>query len=641
MINRIRSVLDDARRLVIYLPRALQLIWEGAGGWTLAWAILLIVQGLLPGATVYLTKLVLDGAEAAIGQGLAWSRMEPLIVPALLMGGVMVLSRSLGSVQQWIQTTQSERVQDHIQSLIHAQAVSVDVAFYESPQYYDSLHQASGQASGRALELLKSLGTVTQNGITLLAIAVILVPYGLWIPLALVASTLPALYVVMRHNRRYHRWWTEATKGERRAQYYKMLLTYDFSAPEIRLFELGDHFRDAYDAVRRRLRHEKIDLMRRHSLARLGASLLGLFVTAGVMGWMVWRALLGTATIGDLGLFYQSFNKGQGLMRGLLGAMGSIYGSALFLEHLFAFLALEPAVTAPDEPAPVPHTLEDGIHFDGVTFTYPGADRHALEDFNLHIPAGQVTAIVGPNGAGKSTLLKLLCRLYDPDSGRVTYDGTDVRRFDPTALRRRTTVMFQMPMRYQATARENIAVGDVRREAGASEVRAAARGAMADRFIERLRDGYGTHLGKWFETGTELSGGQWQRVSLARAFYREAPIVALDEPTSAMDSWAENQWLQRFGALVDGRTTLLITHRFTTAMHADQIVVMRDSAVIEEGTHETLLEADGYYAQSWRQQVERGWRANGQGRRGQASYADQSTRPPDHLGRPSRDQQLE
>ena len=233
MINRIRSVLDDARRLVIYLPRALQLIWEGAGGWTLAWAILLIVQGLLPGATVYLTKLVLDGAEAAIGQGLAWSRMEPLIVPALLMGGVMVLSRSLGSVQQWIQTTQSEQVQDHIQSLIHQQAVNVDLAFYESPQYYDSLHQASTQASSRTLELLGSLGSLLQNGVTLFTIAFILLPYGWWIPVALVLSTLPALYVVVRHNRRYHRWWTEATKEQRRAQYFQMLLTYDFSAPEI------------------------------------------------------------------------------------------------------------------------------------------------------------------------------------------------------------------------------------------------------------------------------------------------------------------------------------------------------------------------------------------------------------------------
>lgn len=631
MVDRIASAFDDARRLAKYLPRALRLIWEGAGGWTIAWGTLLIVQGLLPGATVYLTKLVLDGAEAAIGQGLAWSSMEPLIVPALLMGGVMVLSRSLGSVQQWIQTAQSERVQDHIQSLIHAQAVSVDVAFYESPQYHDSLHQASGQASGRALELLKSLGNVTQNGITLLTIAVILVPYGLWIPLALIVSTLPALYVVMRHNRRYHRWWTEATSGERRAQYYKMLLTYDFSAPEIRLFDLGDHFREAYDAVRRRLRREKVDLMRAHSMARLGASLLGLVVTAAVMGWMVWRALLGSATIGDLGLFYQSFNKGQGLMRGLLSGVGSIYGSALFLEHLFMFLALEPTVTAPDDPAPVPRTLEDGIRFDGVTFTYPGADRPALDDFDLHIPAGRVTAIVGPNGAGKSTLLKLMCRLYDPGAGRITYDGTDVRRFDPARLRRMITVMFQMPMRYQAAVRSNIEIGDLRDSGRPERVQVAAREALAHEFIERLPQQYDTHLGKWFEAGTELSGGQWQRVTLARAFYREAPVVALDEPTSAMDSWAENRWLQQFGELVDGRTALLITHRFTTAMHADRIYVMRDSAIIEEGTHEALLEAGGYYAQSWRQQVERGWRANGQAALGQLPEQPLSNR-----GRPQK-----
>ena len=605
MMASIRTHLREAHRLMAYLPDALLLVWESAGRWTLAWAALLLVQGILPGATVYLTKLVLDGAELALGQGLDWSSMEPLIVPAALIGGVMLLSRSLGALMQWVQTAQSERVQDHIQSLIHAQAARVDLAFYESSGHYDTLHRATSQAGNRSLELLNNLGTVAQSGVTLLTLAALLIPYGLWIPLALVLSTAPALYVVVRHNRRYHHWWEEATALQRRANYYKMLLTYDFSAPEVRLFDLGEHFRSAYDAVRAGLRREKIDLMRRHSLARMGASLLGLFVTAGVMGWMVWRALLGTATIGDLGLFYQSFNKGQGLMRGLLGAMGSIYGSALFLEHLFAFLALEPTVTAPDEPAPVPHTLEDGIRFDGVTFTYPGTDRHALEDFNLHIPAGQVTAIVGPNGAGKSTLLKLLCRLYDPDSGRVTYDGTDVRRFDPTALRRRITVMFQMPMRYQATARDNIAVGDVRREAGAPEVRAAARGAMADRFIERLPAGYGTHLGKWFETGTELSGGQWQRVSLARAFYREAPIVALDEPTSHLDSWAEHQWYDRFADLAADKTAVIVTHRFTTAMRADVICVMRAGQIVEQGSHETLLENGGLYATSWRQQMQK------------------------------------
>ena len=265
----------------------------------------------------------------------------------------------------------------------------------------------------------------------------------------------------------------------------------------------------------------------------------------------------------------------------------------------------------PDDPKPVPAELTQGIRFQDVTFYYPGTESPALENFDLFIPAGTVTAIVGPNGAGKSTLLKLLCRLYDPSEGRVEYDGTDIRQFAPGELRQRTTVMFQMPMRYQAAARQNIQVGDLSRSAASGEVEAAARGALAHEFIEALPRGYDTHLGKWFEAGAELSGGQWQRVSLARAFYRQAPIIALDEPTSAMDSWAENAWLQQFGELVAGQTTLLITHRFTTAMHADQIFVMRDSAIVESGTHDTLLEEDGYYAESWRQQVEQGWRATG------------------------------
>jgi ATP-binding cassette subfamily B protein len=638
MMPKIDGYLRELRRLMAYLPQALQLIWESAGRWSLAWAVLLLVQGLLPGATVYLTKLVLDGAEVALGQGLAWSSMRPLIVPAALMGCVMLLSRSLGALMQWVQTAQAERVQDHIQSRIHAQAAHLDLAFYESSTHYDTLHRATSQAGSRSLELLNNLGTVAQSGVTLLTLAALLIPYGLWIPVALVLSTVPALYVVVRHNRRYHQWWEDATARQRRANYYKMLLTYDFAAPEVRLFDLGEHFRSAYDIVRAGLRREKIDLMRRHSIARLGAGLLGLLVTGVVMTWMVWRALVGTATLGDLGLFYQSFSQGQGLMRSLLSAVGSIYGSALFLEHLFAFLALEPAVTAPDDPDAVPDQLSEGIRFRNVTFYYPGAERPALKNFDLFIPAGTVTAIVGPNGAGKSTLLKLLCRLYDPTDGQVEYDGKDVQRFDPETLRRRITVMFQKPMQYQAAASDNIQMGDVQQSTSLERVEEAAHGALAHEFIERLPAGYDTHLGKWFGTGVELSGGQWQRVSLARAFYREAPIVALDEPTSAMDSWAENRWLQQFGELVDGRTALLITHRFTTAMHADRIYVMRDSAIIEEGTHEALLEAGGYYAQSWQQQVERGWRANGPGRKGQASYGEQPTRPPDYLERYTTDQ---
>ncbi|MCS3653389.1 ATP-binding cassette subfamily B protein [Salinibacter ruber] len=527
------------------------------------------------------------------------------------MGLVLLLQQVTKAVNGWIQTAQSQHVEDYIQKLIHDQAGSLDLAFYESSEYYDTLNQASNRASSKSLEVLQQVGGLLQNGITLVTIAAILVPYGLWIPLVLIFSTLPALYVVVKHNRKYHDWWERRTMDQRRARYYDMMLTYDFAAQEIRAFDLGDHFAEAYSDVREWLRGERIELEKNKSLATIGAGLTALAAMAAVMGVMAWRAMRGLATIGDLGLFYRSFREGQSLMRNLLQNAGKLYTNAMFLEHLFDFLAFEPTIQDPEEPREEDPLPEDAITFEEVSFRYPETEEYVLEDFDLTLPARKVTAIVGENGAGKTTLSKLLGRLYDPQDGRILIDGVDVREYRTQDLRDQITTLFQRPMRYQATVAQNIIMGNVHREQGREALEQAARKALIHDTIQDLPKGYDTQLGHWFEGGTDLSGGQWQRIALARAYYRDAPIVILDEPTSAMDSWAENEWLQSFGRLVDeGRTAFIITHRFTTAMHADIIHVMDDGEVIESGTHEELLEQEGHYAESWRNQVEHGWRAS-------------------------------
>ena len=349
-------------------------------------------------------------------------------------------------------------------------------------------------------------------------------------------------------------------------------------------------------------------MVKRQGIGNVGAGLITLSTTGAVMAWVIWRALQGAASLGDVGLFYRAFNEGQGLLRSLLSNLGRTLASVMFIEHLFKLLELEPGVTSPSQPQNTPTALTDGIRFSDVTFRYKGTTRPALEHFDLHIPAGKVTAIVGPNGAGKSTITKLLCRLYDPDEGAVLVDGNDIRSYDLADLWKLVTVMFQAPVQYEATAADNIAAGDRRAERTEANLSAAAEGALVHDTLLGLPNGYETQLGRFFGFGVELSGGQWQRVMLARAFYRQSPIVVLDEPTSAMDSWAESAWLERFGQLVQGRTTLIITHRFTTAMHADVIHVMNGGEVVESGTHTSLLSQDGYYAASWKAQVERGWR---------------------------------
>jgi ATP-binding cassette subfamily B protein len=605
------EILRSGWDLLSYLPRTLKLVWEAASPWMIAWAALIVLQGLLPGASVYLTKWILDATSSAIGQGLAWSNVKLVAVPGGLMALVLLLQQVTKAVNGWIQTAQSQHVEDYIQKLIHDQAGSLDLAFYESSEYYDTLNQASNRASSKSLEVLQQLGGLLQNGITLVTIAAILVPYGLWIPLVLIFSTLPALYVVVKHNRKYHDWWERRTMDQRRARYYDMMLTYDFAAQEIRAFDLGDHFAEAYSDVREWLRGERIELEKNKSLATIGAGLTALAAMAAVMGVMAWRAMRGLATIGDLGLFYRSFREGQGLMRNLLQNAGKLYTNAMFLEHLFDFLAFEPTIKDPEEPREEDPVPQDAITFEEVSFRYPETEEYVLEDFDLTLPARKVTAIVGENGAGKTTLSKLLGRLYDPQDGRVLIDGVDVREYRTQDLRDQITTLFQRPMRYQATVAQNIIMGNVHREQGREALEQAARKALIHDIIQDLPKGYDTQLGHWFEGGTDLSGGQWQRIALARAYYRDAPIVILDEPTSAMDSWAENEWLQSFGRLVDeGRTAFIITHRFTTAMHADIIHVMDDGEVIESGTHEELLEQEGHYAESWRNQVEHGWRAS-------------------------------
>lgn len=603
--------LRDALAQLPYLPRALALVWTAARGWTVAWAVLLLVQGLLPVATVTLTRLLVDSLVAAVGSGGAWESVRPTLVLAALVAGVMLVTQLLGSATGYVRTAQSELVRDHITALIHRKSIAVDLAFYDLPEYYDHLHRARIEGSHRPVALLESIGGLLQNSITLVSMGAVLIPYGIWLPVALLVSTLPAFYVVLRYGLRQHKWRLRTTPDERRAWYYYWLLTARESAAEIRLFGLGDHFRSAYQTLRRRLRNERLQLAKDQGLAELGAGAAALVVTAAAMASMVWRALQGLVSLGDLALFYQAFNQGQGLMRSLLGNAGQVYSNSLFLGNLFEFLELEPQVVDPPHPALLPVRLTEGvrgpsIHFRDITFRYPGSQRPVLDAFNLAIPAGRIVAIVGPNGAGKSTLIKLLCRFYDPEIGRIEVDGVDLRDMSIEELQCSITVLFQEPVHYNATVAENIALGDLAALPSAAQIEVAARAAGADEPIARLPQGYDTSLGKWFAGGTELSVGEWQRIALARAFLRQAPIMVLDEPTGAMDSWAEADWLQRFRRLAAGHTAIVITHRFTTAMHADIIHVMDDGQIVESGSHHELLAHGGRYAQSWTAQMRQG-----------------------------------
>ena len=600
MLAYIAQKLGVAAAELSRLPRALKLTWAAARLWTSLWAVLLVLQGLLPVSSVYLTRPLVNRILAAIKAGGAWESIRPALAIGVLIAAIALLSEILRSAAVWVRTHQSELVQDYITALIQGKSAEIDLAFYDSPEFYDRLHRARSEASYRPVLLLESLSGILQNGITLTAMLVVLAPFGAWLPVALLTSTLPALYVVMRNTVRQHEWRLRTTADERRTWYYDWLLTSHEAASELRLFGLGERFQSAYAALRKRLRGEKFQLAQSQAIGEFAAGALALLAGGASLLWMAWRAIRGWITPGDLALFYQAFQQGLGLMRSLLQNLGQLYSSSLFLGNLFEFLALEPTVLNAPSPSPMPAALASGIHFDRVTFQYPGAREPTLSDFSLTIPAGRIVSLVGPNGAGKSTFVKLLCRFYDPLGGRVELDGRDLRSFRIEDLRRHITVLFQEPVRYNATAGENIRLGD--QGASEAEIETAAVSAGADAIVRRLPAGYDNALGKLFIEGAELSTGEWQRIALARAFLRQAPILILDEPTSAMDPWAEAEWIDRFRSLAHGRTAILITHRLTTAMRADEIHVFSEGRVVESGSHEELLRRGGLYAQSWARQ---------------------------------------
>ena len=586
------------------VPRALALVRHAAGWWTFAWAVILVVQGLVPAATVWLTRLLVDQLVADVPKG--WPAAGPSLRLLALTAGCLLLGELLRLAGSFVKDAQAQLLRDHIADLIQRKSVEADLAFYELPEYYDRLHRAREEGPYRPVTLLESIGSLVQDAITLAAMAAILIAFSPWLPLALLGSTLPALLVVVSSTLRRHRWRREATPDERRCWYLDWILTSPTTAAEVRVLDLGEHWRSTYSSLRTRIRADLLRLARAQSASELAASTFAVAVAGAAFFWMVRQTFNGAWSLGVLALFLQAFLQGQRLARSLLENAGRTWANSLFLGNLFEFLAMKPAVVSPPDPAPPPDSLHSGVRFIDVTFRYPGSVRAAIEGINLTVPAGGVVAIVGLNGAGKSTLLKLLCRLYDPTSGSITLDNTPLASMDPRALRRRLGVLFQNPVHYDVTAAGNISLGDLDGNPSPDRIATAARQAGATDVIARLPRGFDNVLGKQFPGGTDLSGGEWQRIALARALIRPAPLLLLDEPTSAMDAWAEAEWLRDFRTMTAGRTVLVITHRFTTAMRADTIHVMAEGRVVESGSHDELIAKGGRYAASWREQTHAG-----------------------------------
>jgi ATP-binding cassette subfamily B protein len=602
-IRRQFGQLAAMMRQLVYVPRGLAIVWTATRSWNVAWVCLIVLAGLLPPATITLTKLLVDDIIRAVHMNGSWVAVRPLLIVAGLMAAAGILHEILQGALEWVRAGQSQLIQDHISDLIQKKSLEVDFAFYESPDYYDRLYRARDDGQNRILNFLEHLGNVVQNVITLLVLMLIVAVYNPLLVAAMFVSVLPAFYVVARAQFLTHEWWTGTTVERRWIQYYDQKFTTSAAAAEMRLFGLGPYFQGAYQQLRRVLRESYLGLIHKQNKARVLAALSGAVIASCAVAYVGWRTVSGQASIGDLALFYQAFAGGQAFMRVITVSLAQVYSNSLFLKNLCEFLEMKPTITDPPNPVPAPCALERGIAFRDVTFRYPGSERFALTGLNLFIPAGKIVAIVGPNGAGKSTLVKLLSRFYDPASGTIALDGIRLCDMRIEDVRGMLSILFQLPVSYDASAGQNIAIGHLASQPTAEAIEAAARSAGAHETISRLPRGYDTLLGKSFENGTDLSAGEWQRVAMARAFLRRSPIILLDEPTSFMDSWAEVEWFDKLRELAIGRTAMVVTHRFTIAMRADLIYVMDGGKVVESGSHQSLLRTGGLYAESWREQM--------------------------------------
>ncbi len=588
---------------------AVKLVWQASRIHTAGSALAILLSGLLPLASAYMIKLIIDGVVQVIPSStisVTDPQFSKILLYILGAGLIALATNAVQCLNQYLKKAQSLAVADHVYSIIHEQACRVDLSFYEASHNRDTLFRAQQDGPYRPASIVNGLFTAGQSAVSFAGTVGLLLALNPMIPLLMILAAIPGIFLRLRHSNNIYSWQKKHTQEERKASYLHWLITQDSHAQELRIFDIGGYFSRQFAAIQKTLRTRKLQYEKQRTTGDFiaqGCTVLSLFA---VLIYIALCAAKGSITIGDMVLYFQLFQKGMGMVKTFLETLAHMYEDNLFLSHLYSFLAIKPKIVTPEDPVPVPETIETGISFENVSFSYREQENETptLSQINFSLRPGQILALAGENGSGKSTIAKLLSRMYDPDQGRICLDGMDIRQFDPALYRKHISAVLQDDMRYYLSARENICMGNVEQAQDLQKMIQAATDAQIHKKIQSLPKGYDTILGNWFASGKELSRGQWQMMSIARAFFRDANIIVLDEPTSALDPIVQAHFFSSIRKLAQNRSVLLISHRYTHLKMADKILLLEKGRIMEQGNHQELMALNKKYARLYKTQAE-------------------------------------
>lgn len=579
---------------------ALRVVWQSSKKWTIARFILIALQSTLPLALLYLMKLIIDSIT---NSGLESGELFSVILNYLIIFGILLLIQTAtNTLSQFVSEAQEQRVSDYMAEIVQNQALKLDLSYFDNPKFHNSYFQAQREAVFRPMSIVTSLMMAMQNGISLLLLSGFLSFMHIGVAFVLILSIIPSIIIRFYYSRKTYQWTKQRVAKERESHYINMLMGDAQYAKEIRVFNAGDSLRKRFNEIRQKLFLEKLAIGKLRTRNTLLAKVFEILSEVGVYIFIVYRTVNGIITIGDMVIYFQAFQKGKTNLTGTLEAIVRLFEHRMFLTYINDFLGFKSKLKEVPNISELPKHEEKILEFRNVAFRYPEQPGFAIEDVSLTFKKGSFYAIVGENGSGKSTLVKLLCRLYDPEHGEINYRGVPLSNYPLTEYQRNLSVTFQDFARYQFSVKENVTFGSST-ESETIEIEEALSISGASEFVKTMPKGYEQKLGKQFNEGVELSLGQWQKIAISRAIYRNAEIVLLDEPTSAIDPLAEHQIFHHLKEMAKDKIVILVTHRLYNLKLADEIIVMDNGHVLEVGSHTELIKGNGKYMKMFEKQL--------------------------------------